>query len=76
MDTDHQIRHLLGQIQLVKRHQHGHMLLSYHFLQDREQFQLVTDIQKRGRLIQHNDLRFLADGPGQKDPLPLTIADC
>ena len=35
----------------------------------------MTDIQKRGRLIQHDDLRFLADSSCQKDSLALPVTD-
>ena len=36
---------------------------------------LMTDIQKGGRLIHDQHFRFLSDGPGQKNPLSLTVAD-
>ena len=36
-------------------------------LQNRQQLQLVPDVQERGGLVQHQHLRLLAQGPGQQE---------
>ena len=58
---------------------HGHHdrdpLLPGHPVKDIEQLQLVADVQIGGRLIEEDDLRLLADGAGQEDPLALAVAD-
>ena len=59
----------------MKRHDYRQILFSLHPLQDREKFQLVANIQIGGRLIQHDNLRFLADRPRQHDALSLPVTD-
>ena len=73
--TDYLVGYLLCQIQFMQRHDHRHIPLSDHIFQNRQQFQLMSNIQERSRLIQNNNLRLLTDGSGQQNPLPLTVTD-
>ena len=53
----------------------GKVLLVGQLLQDGQQLDLALDVQKRGGLVQQEDLRLLADGAGQQDALALAVAD-
>ena len=75
MHTNHFIRYFLRKIQLMKGHNHSKLAIQYHLFEDGKKFQFMPDIQKRSRLIQDNNLRFLADGAGKKDSLTLTVTD-
>ena len=75
MYTDHFVGDFLGQIQFMEGHDHSKLVFQNHFFQDGEKLQLVTDVQEGSGLIQYDNLRLLADCPGQKDPLTLAVAD-
>ena len=66
---------LLRQIDLVQRENDRHLLFAHQLLEHGQQFQLVANVEEGGGLIEHNDLRLLADGAGQQHTLPLSIAD-
>ena len=51
------------------------MLLAHHALEDGQQLQLVADVEKTRRLVEDDELRLLAEGPGKQDALPLAVAD-
>ena len=40
-----------------------------------QKFNLVPDIQVGSGFIQNEDVRFLCQGPGQEDPLTVSVAD-
>ena len=65
---------LLCQIDFVQRENDRHLLFAHQLLEHGQQFQLVANIEEGGGLIEHNDLRLLADGTGQQHTLPLAIA--
>ena len=75
VNTDYLVRNFLCKIQLMKGHDHSHLFFQHHFFQNGKQFQFMTDIQKRCRFIQDDNLRFLADGARQKNPLALSVTD-
>ena len=74
-DADDRVGQLLGQFQLMQGHDDGHILLVGQRLQNSHQLSLAFYIQKRRRLVQQQDLRLLADRPGQQYALALTVAD-
>ena len=59
----------------MEGHHDGDPLLPGHFVQNIEKLQLVADIQIGRGLVKHDDLRLLADGAGQQDPLALAVTD-
>ena len=59
----------------MQREQNGQLPLTNHILENIQQLQLVPDVKKRGRLVQNQHLRFLAQRAGQQDSLPLAVAD-
>ena len=52
---------------------HRCLLLPGHIPQHIQQLDFMADVQIRRRLIQDENLRLLANGPGQQNPLPLAI---
>ena len=59
----------------MQRHDDGDALLLCHAAQNREQFQLVADIEERSRLVEDDDLRLLTDRTRKKHSLALAVAD-
>ena len=51
------------------------MLLAHHALEDGQQLQLIADVEKTRRLVEDDELRLLAEGPGKQNALPLAVAD-
>ena len=47
----------------------------HHALEDGQQLQLIADVEKTRRLVEDDELRLLAEGPGKQDALPLAVAD-
>ena len=72
LQTDHTIRYQPHKLQLMQRHQNRHMLLLRQQAKEIQEFQLISDIKERCRLIEDQNTWLLADRFGQKDPLPLT----
>jgi len=72
--TDYAIRDLHGQVNLMQGHHNCDSLFARHPVEDGKKLQLVADIQIGGRLVENDDLRVLADGAGQQDPLALAVA--
>ena len=75
MNADEPIGQLLRQINLMQRENDRHLLFAHQLLEHGQQFQLVANVEEGGGLIEHNDLRLLADGAGQQHTLPLSIAN-
>ena len=63
------------QVKLVQRHDNGNALRFRQVAQQAQKLQLVMDVQKRGGLIEHNDVGFLANGARKQHALALAIAD-
>ena len=61
--------HMRERRQPVGDGQHG--LAPHHHFQRLLDFGLDLAVERRGRLVQHQDRRVLEDRPGQRDPLPL-----
>ena len=59
----------------MQRHDDGDALLLCHAAQNREQFQLVADIEERSWLVEDDDLRLLTDRTRKKHSLALAVAD-
>ena len=59
----------------MEGHDDGDALLLGHGTQQRQQLQLVGHVQEGGGLVQHDELRLLADGPGQQNPLALAVGN-
>ena len=59
----------------MQRHDDGDALLLCHAAQNREQFQLVADIEERSRLVEDDDLRLLTDRTRKMHSLALAVAD-
>ena len=57
----------------MQRHQHCNAAFPHQLLQDRQELDLVADVQIGGGLVHHQDLRFLADSPGQHYQLALPV---
>ena len=74
-DADDCVRNAPRQIELVEREQHGEVIFAHHALEDGEQFQFVADVQEACRLVEHDKLRLLAQGPCEQNALPLAVAD-
>ena len=67
------IGNLHGKVDFVQGQNHRKLLLLGHFPQDVQQLNLIADIQIGCRFVQYDDLRLLAQSPGQENPLPLPI---
>ena len=59
----------------MQGHHHGDPLFPGHSPENGKKLQLVPDIQVGCRFVEDDDLRFLANGPRQQDPLALAVAD-
>ena len=59
----------------MQRHEHSQILLAHHALEDGQQLQLIADIEIARRLVEHDELRLLAERAGEQDALPLPVAD-
>ena len=73
--TQDPVRYPRGKLQLMQRQDHCQSLFFLKLLQHGKKFQLIFYIQIRGRLIQQQDFRLLADRPGKQDTLSLSVAD-
>ena len=74
-DAHDGVGHAPRQIQLMQRHEHSQILLAHHALEDGQQLQLIADIEIARRLVEHDELRLLAERAGEQDALPLPVAD-
>ena len=74
-NAHHRVRYFFGQLQLVQAQDHRQLLGVCKLSEDGEQFNFALDIQKRGRFVQQDHFRLLAQGPGQQDALALAVAD-
>ena len=63
-DADHLVRNFFRQLQLMEAEDDGEVLLPGKARQDAQQLGLALDVQKRRGLVQQDELRLLADGPG------------
>lgn len=52
-----------------------HALLPREMKQNGGQFDFISNIQKGGRLVEHQNARLLAERTGNHHPLTLTVAD-
>ena len=59
----------------MQRHHYCDPLPARHPVEDGEEFELVADVQVGGGLVEHNDLRFLADRAGKQNSLALSVTD-
>lgn len=55
---------LCGEVDLMEGHYYRHVFFAGHFAQDVQQLDLVADVEVRGRLVQYDDGRLLADRAG------------
>ena len=53
----------------------GHLLVPGEALQDGQKLGLALDVKEGRRLVQQDQLRLLADGPGQQHALALAVTD-
>ena len=74
-NAHYRVRYFFGQFQLVQAQDHRQLLGVCKRSEDGEQFNFALDIQKRGRFVQQDHFRLLAQGPGQQDTLALAVAD-
>ena len=73
LDAQQIVRNLGGKVDLMEGHNDRDPLLMGHLPQNIQQLNLMADIQIGGRLVQNNNFRLLTDGPGQHDPLALSV---
>lgn len=59
----------------MQAHHDGHALLPREMKQNGGQFDFISNIQKGGRLVEHQHTRLLAERTGNHHPLTLTVAD-
>ena len=59
----------------MQRQHDRNVLLAHEFFQNGQQFELVADVEERGRLVEYKHARLLTDGTGEQDALALTVAD-
>ncbi len=71
---DHQrdaVRVTSGEVEVMQGDQHGEIVLARQFADEIEQADLVLQIEVRGRFVEQEDRRGLAQGARQQNPLTL-----
>ena len=73
--ADDAVGDFLREVELMQRQHDGDTALAHQIFQNGQQLELVADVEKRGRLVEDEHARLLADGAREQHALPLSIAD-